>query len=487
MAADSHTARRRRSRKIRVSLKPISAVPGRTRVLKLDGVVAAYDDVICLHGVSLEVRRGEIVTLIGANGAGKSTTLKTISGLLTPRAGTVEFDGQTIAGRSPDAIVALGLVQVPEGRRVFPELTVEENLRVGAYLVDQRTKVRGTLSEVYDRFPRLAERRKQLAGTLSGGEQQMLAFGRAMMAQPKLLMLDEPSLGLAPRMVDEVMRSIRLFRESGVTIFLVEQNANLALRLADRAYVMEPGQSIRESVEMVANLKNSAGGVLGRQVEIVIGDDAGKPEEAAVVARRFATRDQVSLAIGSVSSPASLAAAQVFREEELPQIVVSGTAQRITTQGNEWVFRSAVPDRKLVGDMVDFINERMPKLKRFGFVYVNDDFGKGGFDAFTEAGKKFGMSVTAEERYSRGDLDFIGQLTRIRSTNPDAIVEWSRYTEGALIHRQIKQMGWELPRFGSDGIAAPAFLDLAKEAANGVIYPTHFSPATSTKLPAAQA
>ena len=124
---------------------------------------------------------------------------------------------------------------------------------------------------------------------------------------------------------------------------------------------------------------------------------------------------------------------------------------------------------------------RMPKLKRFGFLYVNDDFGKGGFDAFTEAGKKYGMSITAEERYSRGDLDFTAQFTSIRATNPDAIVEWSRYTEGALIHRQIKQMGWELPRFGSDGIAAPAFLDLAKEAANGVIYPTHFSPATSTE------
>jgi branched-chain amino acid transport system ATP-binding protein len=211
-------------------------------VLKLDGVVAAYDDVTCLHGVSLDVRRGEIVTLIGANGAGKSTTLKTISGLLAPRAGSIEFDGQTIAGRSPDAIVALGLVQVPEGRRVFPELTVEENLRVGAYLIAQRTKVRGTLSDVYDRFPRLAERRRQFAGTLSGGEQQMLAFGRAMMAQPKLLMLDEPSLGLAPLMVDEVMRSIRAFRDSGVTVFLVEQNANLALRLADRAYVMETGK-----------------------------------------------------------------------------------------------------------------------------------------------------------------------------------------------------------------------------------------------------
>jgi branched-chain amino acid transport system ATP-binding protein len=211
-------------------------------VLKLDGVVAAYGDVTCLHGVCLEVRRGEIVTLIGANGAGKSTTLKTVSGLLIPRAGIIEFDGRPIAGRSPDAIVALGLVQVPEGRRVFPELSVEENLRVGAYLVANRAKVRDMLGDVYVRFPRLAERRRQLAGTLSGGEQQMLAFGRAMMAQPKLLMLDEPSLGLAPRMVDEVMRSICLFRESGVTIFLVEQNANLALRLADRAYVMETGQ-----------------------------------------------------------------------------------------------------------------------------------------------------------------------------------------------------------------------------------------------------
>lgn len=211
-------------------------------MLKLDGVIAAYDDLTCLHGVSLEVRRGEIVTLIGANGAGKSTTLKTVSGLLTPRAGTIEFDGRPITGRSPDAIVALGLVQVPEGRRVFPDLSVEENLRVGAYLVDKRGRVGEMLAEVYRRFPRLAERRRQLAGTLSGGEQQMLAFGRAMMAQPKLLMLDEPSLGLAPLMVDEVMRSIRVFRDSGVTVFLVEQNANLALRLADRAYVMETGK-----------------------------------------------------------------------------------------------------------------------------------------------------------------------------------------------------------------------------------------------------
>jgi branched-chain amino acid transport system ATP-binding protein len=210
-------------------------------VLKLERLIAGYDDVVCLHGVSLEVRKGEIVTVVGANGAGKSTMLKTVSGLLRTRAGRIEFDGREINGLLPDAIVGLGLVQVPEGRRIFPELSVEHNLRAGAYLASGRSRVRALLDEVFHRFPRLTERRKQPAGTLSGGEQQMLAFGRAMMSAPKLLMLDEPSLGLAPLTVNEIMRCIRAFRDCGITILLVEQNANLALRLADRAYVMDAG------------------------------------------------------------------------------------------------------------------------------------------------------------------------------------------------------------------------------------------------------
>jgi branched-chain amino acid transport system substrate-binding protein len=245
------------------------------------------------------------------------------------------------------------------------------------------------------------------------------------------------------------------------------------------------GQSLRTGMEMVVKVRNASGGVLGRQIDLIVGDDAGKPEEAAVIARRFATRDNVCIALGSVSSPASLAAAQVFREEQLPQIVVSGTAQRITTQGNEWVFRCTIPDRKFVADLADFIAEKFPRLKRFGFIYVNDDFGKGGFDSFVEAGKKHGMTVAAGESYTRGDVDFTAQLTKIRAANPDAIVDWSRYTEGALIQRQLRQLGMSLPRFGSDGIAPPAFLELAGEAANGVIYATHFSPATSADNPQA--
>jgi branched-chain amino acid transport system ATP-binding protein len=224
-------------------------------MLTLEDVHAGYDDALTLHGVSIEVRRGEVVAMIGANGAGKSTTLRTISGLIPARSGAITFDGHPITRLTPDRIVALGLVHVPEGRRIFPELTVEENLLAAAYLVAGRTEVRRRLAEVTARFPRLDERRSQAAGTLSGGEQQMLAFGRAMMTGPKLLLLDEPSLGLAPKLVEEVMKAVTLFRESGVTVLLVEQNANLALRLADRGYVMETGRIVLAGTgaELLAN------------------------------------------------------------------------------------------------------------------------------------------------------------------------------------------------------------------------------------------
>jgi branched-chain amino acid transport system ATP-binding protein len=224
-------------------------------VLSLKNVDAGYDDALTLHGVSLEIGRGEMVAMIGANGAGKSTTLRTICGFLRPRKGSIEFDGHSIAGLTPDRIAALGLVHVPEGRRVFPELTVEENLLAAAFLVRGRKEVRRRLAQTVERFPLLGERRAQPAGTLSGGEQQMLAFGRALMTGPKLLLLDEPSLGLAPRLVAEVMRSVRMFRDAGVTVLLVEQNANLALHLADRGYVMETGAILMQGsgAELLAN------------------------------------------------------------------------------------------------------------------------------------------------------------------------------------------------------------------------------------------
>ncbi|MDB5607637.1 MAG: Amino acid/amide transporter ATP-binding protein 2, family [Bradyrhizobium sp.] len=210
-------------------------------MLRLNNVSAGYGAVTALRNIDITVDAGEVVALIGSNGAGKSTTLRAISGVVRPTAGCIEFQGEAITNLSPDQIVERGIVHVPEGRRVFPRLSVQQNLTVGAYSPRARGKENATRQRVFELFPRLYERRRQLAGSLSGGEQQMLAFGRAMMAQPVLLMLDEPSLGLAPIIVEEIAKAIDYFRESGVTVLLVEQNAELALTLATRGYVIEAG------------------------------------------------------------------------------------------------------------------------------------------------------------------------------------------------------------------------------------------------------
>jgi branched-chain amino acid transport system ATP-binding protein len=213
-------------------------------MLRLENISAGYGAVSALRDVDMVVATGEVVALIGSNGAGKSTTLRTISGLVRPSTGKIEFQGEVITDLSPEQIVERGIIHVPEGRHVFPRLSVHQNLTVGAYSSRAHAKKNETRERVFEMFPRLYERRHQLAGSLSGGEQQMLAFGRAMMAQPVLLMLDEPSLGLAPIMVEEVARAIDYFRQSGVTILLVEQNAELALELATRGYVIETGSIV---------------------------------------------------------------------------------------------------------------------------------------------------------------------------------------------------------------------------------------------------
>jgi len=210
-------------------------------MLRIRGLEVAYGAVAAVRGVDLAVEAGEVVTLIGANGAGKSSILRAISGLVRPRTGSIEFLGRRIDGLRADQVTALGVVQVPEGRAVLARMTVMENLLMGAY-PRRDGGVEEDLRRVLDRFPRLAERRNQLAGTLSGGEQQMLVMGRALMARPKLLLLDEPSMGLAPLVVAEVFRLIRSINEEGTTVLLVEQNARQALRIAHRAYVVETGR-----------------------------------------------------------------------------------------------------------------------------------------------------------------------------------------------------------------------------------------------------
>ena len=213
-------------------------------MLKLEGLRASYGPIEALRGLDLEVREGELVCLLGANGAGKSSTLRAISGLLRARSGRIVFAGREIHGLEPSAILRAGIAHCPEGRRVFPHLTVEENLAMGAYVRGDRAGIAQDLERVCAHFPILADRRRQAAGTLSGGEQQMLAIGRALMARPRLILFDEPSLGLAPTVVETTFGIIADIRRAGTTVLMVEQNAYLALRMADRGYVMETGRIV---------------------------------------------------------------------------------------------------------------------------------------------------------------------------------------------------------------------------------------------------
>jgi len=239
-------------------------------MLKIKNINAYYGKVHALKNVSLHLNRGEIVTLIGANGAGKTTLLNTLSAIIPTSSGEIALEGRNVAGLSADRIVSLGLSQVPEGRQVFNPLTVEENLELGAYLRyragGQKNEIAADLERMFQMFPRLKERRRQAAGTLSGGEQQMLAIGRALMARPKLLLLDEPSMGLAPLVVQDIFKVIELLRkEEGTTILLVEQNARAALKVADRGYVLETGKVILEGIasELLEN-KDVQRAYLGR-------------------------------------------------------------------------------------------------------------------------------------------------------------------------------------------------------------------------------
>ena len=212
-------------------------------LLKVNDLNVYYGAIHALKGVSFEVNEGEIVTLIGANGAGKSTTLKTISGILRSKTGSIEFEGEDITKLPPHKLPSLGVAHVPEGRRIFQQLTVKENLEMGAY-TRPASEIKPSIEDVFKRFPRLEERKNQVAGTLSGGEQQMLAVARALMSRPKLIMMDEPSLGLAPLIVRDIFQIIREINKQGVTILLIEQNANMALHTANRGYVMETGEII---------------------------------------------------------------------------------------------------------------------------------------------------------------------------------------------------------------------------------------------------
>jgi branched-chain amino acid transport system ATP-binding protein len=229
------------------SCDEVARTPGSGSIaLKLEHVNTSYGAVSVLKDVNLEVEEGEFVALIGANGAGKTTLLSTIAGLVFPKSGSVVYQNEDVTRRGADQLAAMGLVMVPEGRQVFPALTVSENLMMGAFLRKDASEIQEDLERVFELFPRLKDRRRQLGGSLSGGEQQMLAIGRAVMSKPKMLLLDEPSMGLAPMLVDEVLETVKMLHDTGLTILLVEQNARAALNVAERALVLETGRIVKE-------------------------------------------------------------------------------------------------------------------------------------------------------------------------------------------------------------------------------------------------
>jgi branched-chain amino acid transport system ATP-binding protein len=234
---------------------PLAAGDGRVPLLRLTDVVASYGAIQALKGISLEVHQGEIVTMLGGNGAGKSTTLRTISGLMHPRSGHVELDGHDITHVPAHKLVKQGIGQAPEGRRIFSRMTVLENLQMGAYSRRDKAEINADFDRVFGLFPRLLERKSQAAGTLSGGEQQMLAIGRALMARPKLLLLDEPSMGLSPKLVEQIFGIVRDINAQGTTILLVEQNAQMALQVAGRGYILQTGLIVLADTS--ANLANN--------------------------------------------------------------------------------------------------------------------------------------------------------------------------------------------------------------------------------------
>jgi branched-chain amino acid transport system ATP-binding protein len=239
-----------------IDLAPPSArAAGGEPMLTVDDIHVFYGNIAAVKGISLSVYPGEIVTLIGGNGAGKSTTMRTISGLLKPKRGEVHFEGKKVSGLKGHEVAQRGIAQSPEGRRIFPRMTVTENLELGAFLRKDKAEIAADMERVFDLFPRLKERLVQKSGTLSGGEQQMLAMGRALMARPRLLLLDEPSMGLAPVLVEQVFETIRKVNEQGTTVLLVEQNALVALNIADHGYVLETGQIILEgpAIELAHN------------------------------------------------------------------------------------------------------------------------------------------------------------------------------------------------------------------------------------------
>src|SRR5438093_568340 len=392
-------------------------------LLTLDGIETFYGSIQALKGISFKVLEGSIVTLLGANGAGKSTTLKSISGLARPARGTVSFRGRRIEGLPSEKIVRLGISHVPEGRELFPELTVLENLKMGAYARTDKRAIQRALERVHACFPILAERRSQLAGTLSGGEQQMLAIGRALMAEPILMLLDEPSLGLAPMLVEEIFGIIRDIH---------------------------------------------AGGTHGRKIRLIAYDHVYQPPKAVTNAKRLVERDHVFVMMGHLGTPTTKAIKDYVEEKRVPNIFPATLASIWTTSG-KWHVGDLATYADQTGLIIDYlVKER--KIRKIASFYQDDEYGLDGHLAGKSRLKhQYDLAYVAEVDYKRADIDFSSQAAKLKESGADAVILQAVYREPPRLAEQCAAIGYKPLFIGPSPIVLAKTIELGGKHVEGLV------------------
>src|SRR5438067_101375 len=448
---------------------------GARPLLVVNEIEAYYGRVCALHSVSLEVAEGSVVALLGANGAGKTTTLRVISGLLRPTRGSVNFDGKRIDGWSADRMVRAGIVQVPEGRQIFADLTVRENLLLGGYARRDLGPARQEASRMFDYFPRLRERLQQRAGTLSGGEQQMLAIGRALMARPRLLVLDEPSLGLAPMLVKEIFRVISEIRAAGTTVVVVgswgpQDGPAGAYGAIDR------------TLDAYFKMVNDQGGINGRKIRFIYENDSYQPAKTVAAVKKLVEEDKVFALCGGLGTAHNAAVMDYLVSNNVPHVwpATGTTALAVPLKKNIYAVQLNYTTEATLATQYALDTMGTKKIAVF---YQNDAFGKEGLDAVQAELKKRGLPAATGVSYETADTNFSAQALKLQTTGADTVILYAVPKPGGSIIAEMGKIGYAPKLLSSSVINDPSIFQLAGTAINGMLIEAYLPAFDDTSNP----